>query len=158
MTENSLYNTALSKCMSLCSQREYCRSDIENKLDNWGVNKSDAQKIINTLISENFLNEERYAKAFVTDKFNYNKWGKIKISYHLKSRKVSENAIRLALNSIDNEEYKDALKDLIKSHRRSIRAKNSYDLKAKLLRFGQSRGFEAALLYDLLNEIEKENP
>lgn len=154
MAENELYKTALSNSMALCSQREYCRSDIEEKLQKWGVNNADCQKIINTLTNENFINEERYARAFVNDKFRHNKWGKIKISYHLRARKISPQAINDALESIDNEQYISTIKMLIEGHKKSVRAKNDYDLRARLLRFGQSRGFESSLLYDILNDTD----
>lgn len=154
MAENELYKTALSNSMALCSQREYCRSDIEEKLQKWGVSPADCQKIINTLTSENFINEGRYARAFVNDKFRHNKWGKIKISYHLRARKISSQAINDALESIDNEQYISTLKMLIEGHKKSVRAKNDYDLRARLLRFGQSRGFESSLLYDILKETD----
>ena len=154
MAENELYKTALANAMALCSQREYCRSDIEEKLQKWGVSPADCQKIINTLTSENFINEGRYARAFVNDKFRHNKWGKIKISYHLRARKISPQTINDALESIDNEQYISTLKMLIEGHKKSVRAKNDYDLRARLLRFGQSRGFESSLLYDILKETD----
>jgi len=84
MTENVQFKTALTKAMRICSQRELCVSDVETKLELWGVAKLDVRKILDTLLKENFINEERYAKAFVKDKFSYNKWGKIKIASHLK--------------------------------------------------------------------------
>jgi regulatory protein len=155
MNENSLYKTALSKAMSQCSQRELCCSEIESRLESWGVSKSDSFRIIDTLIEENFINEERYARAFVKDKFNYNKWGKIKIAAHLRAKKITSGAISQALESIDIETYTDTIKSLISTHRKSVRAKNSYDMKAKLLRFGLSKGFESSLLYDILNLIEE---
>jgi len=154
MKENDPCNTALVKTMHLCSQREYCRSDIESKLENWNVPSSCFKKILTTLVRENFLNEDRYAKAFVKDKFLYNKWGKIKISAHLKAKKISAPAIRAALECIDNDLYISTLTTIINSQKRSVKAKNQYELKAKLLRFGQSRGFESNLLYDLLNGLE----
>ena len=154
MAENSLFKTALSKAMNQCSQQEICCSEIESRLESWGVQKSDCHKIIDILIKENFINEERYARAFVKDKFNQNKWGKIKIASHLRAKNISSGTISSALGSIDIESYKNILKSLIEGHRRSVKAKNSYEMKAKLLRFGLSRGFESSLLYDLLNENE----
>ena len=107
MTENSLFKTALTKAMNQCSRRELCKSDLESRLESWGVSWNDSVKIINLLTKENFINEERYARAFVRDKFNYNKWGKIKIAAHLKSKKISSEAIKNGLDSIDNDLYID---------------------------------------------------
>ena len=153
--ENPLYKTALNKAMAQCSHREYCCEDIRIKLISWGVGNSDSEKIIDVLIRENFINESRYAKAFVKDKFNYNKWGKIKIASHLKMKKIPSEIIRSALDSIDYDAYTKLLAYLITTHRRTVKAKNKYDLKAKLLRYGASKGFESSLLYDILNDIEE---
>ncbi len=154
MSENELYKTALNKAMALCSGREYCIRDIHDKITSWGLGDIDNEKIISILIKENFINEDRYAKAFVKDKFAYNKWGKVKITAHLKAKNIPSEIIRQSLDSIDNEYYLKILKGLISDHRRFIKAKNQYDLKAKLLRYGLSKGFESSLLYDILNDID----
>jgi len=151
MSENVLYKTALTKAMNLCSQREMCASEIEAKLVTWDISVNDKVKILGLLIRENFINEERYACAFARDKFKYNKWGKIKIAAHLRAKKISSAAISSGLESIDNDLYISTLKTIIESHRRSVKGKSQYDIKAKLIRFGLSKGFESNLLYDILN-------
>lgn len=153
MSENTLFKTVLNKAMAECSRREFCCEDIRNKLVEWGVEINDAEKIIGVLISEKFIDESRYASAFVRDKFKYNKWGKVKLAAHLRAKKLSSEIIKSALDSIEDELYNKFLRELIESHRRSVKAKNQYDLKAKLLRYGLSKGFESSLLYDILNEI-----
>jgi regulatory protein len=155
MAESILFKTALNKAMAQCSRREYCIRDIEVKLNEWGLNESDCQKITGILIKENFLNEERYASAFARDKFKYNKWGRIKITAHLRAKNIPAEKIKNALDTIDNDLYKKSLNDIISSHRKTIKAKNQYDLNAKLLRYGASKGFESSLLYDILNDIEE---
>jgi regulatory protein len=153
MAENTLYKMSLTKAMALCSRREYCSEDIRAKLQSWSVSEKDAEKIISALIKENFLNEARYSEAFVKDKFRYNKWGRVKIAAHLKAKSIPGELIRSALDSIDDELYRNTLKELIASHRKSVKAKNQYDLKGKLLRYGLSKGFESSLLYDILNDL-----
>ena len=153
MADKVLYKIALDKAMAQCSRREFCIDDIRRKLTLWGVEKTEAEKIIHTLVKENFLNEPRYAAAFVKDKFKYNKWGKVKIAAHLEAKKLSSDVINNALDSIDNEQYIKAVRGIIEGHGRTIKAKNQYDLKSKLLRFGLSRGFESSLLYDMLNDL-----
>ena len=150
-----MYMIALKKAMASCSRREHCSHDIRNRLLMWGVSNSDADKIIRTLVKENFINDSRFALAFVKDKFKYNKWGRVKIAAHLKMKGLASDIIDHALNSIENDEYISLLKDIIKVHRKSVKAINQYDLKAKLLRYGQSKGFESSILYDILNEMEE---
>jgi regulatory protein len=145
---------ALKKAMSICASREMCFSDISAKLVSWGVEESDCNKILKRLGKEKFIDEERYARAFTLDRFRHNKWGKIKIRAALRIKKIPDEIITSALDSIDNEEYTETMRLLIKSHRRSARGKNDYEIKGKLLRYGLSKGFESNLLYDLLGESE----
>lgn len=157
MTDNTLYKTALSKAMSLCAASEHCTGDIAAKLRVWGLDNDKSAELIGVLVKENFINDERYAMSFVKDKFKYNKWGKIKISAHLRAKNIPKACIDTALRSIDNEEYINTLKELIATHSRSVKSKNKFDFKAKLLRFGLSRGFESSLLYDLLNAYDDQD-
>ena len=154
MSESTIYKTALSKAMALCSQREYCTDDIKLKMQSWSVGKTDSDRIITTLIRENFINEKRYAEAFTNDKFRYNKWGKIKIRASLKMKKIPGDIISQALDSIEPELYKKTIGELLTTHRKSVKAKNQYDLKGKLLRYGLSKGFESDLLYDIISGFE----
>jgi regulatory protein len=155
MADNELFKTALNKAMALCAGREYTSAEILSKLKLWGLEAEESGRIIQLLKNENFINEERYAFAFVKDKFRYNKWGKLKIAAHLRSKNVSDEVIRKALDSIDEETYRNTIENIISTHRHSVKAKNQYDLKAKLLRYGLSKGFESHLLYDLLNGMEE---
>jgi regulatory protein len=153
MAEKALFRIAFNKAMDQCSRREFCCDDIRKKLLQWGVENDDQEKIIEILIRENFINEPRFAEAFVRDKFKYNKWGKVKIAAHLRVKKIPSEILSTALDSIDNEKYTKLLRELIDRHRKSVKSKNLYDLKAKLLRYGLSKGFESSLLYDILNEL-----
>lgn len=152
MAETELFRTALGKAMDLCSRREYCSEDIRIRFQSWGLEEKAIEKILDTLKQEKFIDEKRYTAAFVKDKFFNNKWGKVKISAHLRAKFLPSELIQAALDSIDDESYVNTLKSLISLHRKSVRAKNQYDLKGKLYRFGISRGFESSLLYELLNE------
>jgi regulatory protein len=153
MSEGELYKSALSRAMALCSKSEYCIDDIRTKLHSWSVSDKDSERIITSLVKDKFLDEKRYAGFFVSDKFKFNKWGRIKITAHLKSKNIPAEIIKHALDSIDNEIYIKTLKDLLTEHRKHIKAKNQFDQKGKLLRYGLSKGFESSLLYDLLNDF-----
>jgi regulatory protein len=158
MAEKALFRIALSKAMARCSRREFCCDDIRTKLLSWEIDNNDADKIIGILINENFINETRFATAFVRDKFKYNKWGKVKITAHLRVKKLPPEIITFALDSIDNKQYSKLLHDILEDHIRSVKAKNQYDLKVKLLRYGLSKGFESSLLYDILNDMDYKRP
>jgi regulatory protein len=133
MGDSSLFESARRRAMAICACREYCIDDIRNKLGSWGVGEADTEKIIILLLKEKFIDEERYASAFARDKFKYN---------------------NMALESIDNTTYLNMIRDLLITHRRTIRASNQYDLKAKLLRYGLSKGFESHILYEMINDTD----
>ena len=154
MTDNNLINTALKKAMALCASREYCSEDIRVKLDSWDIKSKYADKIINKLIGENFINEKRYAEAFVKDKYNNNKWGKVKIASQLRIKKIASEVIDAALAMVDEDQYRQSIRGILASHRKFIKAKNQFDLKGKLLRYGLSKGFESHILYDILTETD----
>ena len=144
---------ALSKCMALCSKSEKCISDIRKKLSNWQLNEDDAQHIIDTLIDEKFIDENRFADSFVRDKFRFNHWGKIKITYQLKAKGISSSHIVIALEQIDNEEYSNTLTELLSQKNKSIKAETGYERKAKLVRFAQGRGFEYEIIRNIIGEF-----
>jgi regulatory protein len=153
MADTELFRLSLNKSMAQCSHKELCRDDIHKKLSLWGVSEEDIEKIIAILVKEKFIDETRYASAFVRDKFKYNKWGKVKIASHLKSKRIPSEIIGQALDSIDHDHYVRFLQGLLEVHKRTIKAKNQMDLKSKLLRYALSKGFESSLVYDVINEI-----
>jgi regulatory protein len=156
MADNDNFKAVLGKAMAACSRREHCKSEIETMTESWGATESEIRKVIQVLTDEKFIDEERYASAFVRDKFTYNKWGKLKISMHLKSKRIAQEIIKNALDSIDEEKYLKMIRDLISSHRKHVKAKNNYELKSKLLRYGLSKGFESHLLYEILGDLGEE--
>jgi regulatory protein len=147
------YELALSKAMDLCSKAEKCVSDIQTKLNEWGVVHTDSQKIIATLIAEKFIDQERYARYFVRDKFRFNQWGRVKIVFMLKSKKIPSALIEDALQEIDDEAYNELLIKLLKEKSKKTKFINEYDKKGKLIRFAQSRGFEFEAINDALKLI-----
>jgi regulatory protein len=155
MSDKEIFRVSLEKSMAQCSRKELCCDDIRKKLSLWDVATGDIEKIIAILVKENFIDENRYAKAFVRDKFKYNKWGKVKIASHLRSKKLPPEIIGTALDEIDHEQYVKFIKGLLHGHTRSVKAKNEFDLKGKLLRFGLSKGFESSILYDILDDMEE---
>lgn len=156
MTEDPAYKSALGNAMALCAQREYCSSDIRMKLKGQGLERHDISSIIDVLKKEKFIDEERYAKAFVRDRFFQNRWGKIKIAAQLRAKTISESIIDKALEEIDKDLYRDTVTEIMNDHRKKTKANTRYELKGKLLRFGLSRGFESNLLYDILNDLISE--
>jgi len=143
----------LHKAASYCSISEHCVSEVEDKLTAWGVSPEDKNKIIKRLISENFINEKRFCIYFVKDKFRFNKWGKIKISYAMKQKGLSNEQINNALSTIDDGEYEELLASILKTKLVGLKYEYEYEKQGKLFRFAQSRGFESNVIDRILRSI-----
>ncbi len=147
------YSSALSKMQFICSRQEKCCSDIRKKLENWHLSYDDQDNIIQSLIDDKFIDEKRYTGFYVRDKYKFNKWGRIKISHHLKQKQIPEYIIMEAFDSISDELYEENLKEILSSKLRSTREEDPYKLKAKLFRFAQSRGFESNLILRNIEDL-----
>jgi regulatory protein len=143
----------LHKAASFCSISEHCVSEVEDKLTAWGVSNEDKQKIIDRLISEDFINEKRFCTYFVKDKFRFNKWGKIKITFALKGKGLDKELIANAIATIDDGEYEEMLASLIKTKLVGLKYEFEYEKQGKLFRFAQSRGFENNVIERVLRGI-----
>ncbi len=133
---------ALNKVASYCSSAEHCRAEINDKLQRWGIAYEAIARILRQLETEKYIDDERYCRAFVKDKFRFAKWGKVKIAQGLYMKKIPSDTAWRYLNEIDEEEYLLTLKGLLASKRKSIHAQDEYELNQKLIRFAISRGFE----------------
>jgi regulatory protein len=150
-TEEEIFNTMAY----YCSQSERNVSDVANKLKSTDLSEDSKQNIIERLKDEKFIDEKRYCRSFVTDKFRLNHWGRIKIYYELKQRKIAPETVNAALEMIDEEEYRSILEKILKEKQRLTKGKSTKDLYQKLFRFAASRGFESNLINDILKKILK---
>lgn len=133
-----MLSTDLERAKKYCAYQERCHSEVRGKLIEWKVYGDDLEEIIATLIGENFLNEERYAKAYVSGKFNINHWGRKKIIQGLKAKQVSDYCIRKGLETIREEDYLRVMAGLLEKRRREKKTHSGFQLAQYLL----SRGFE----------------
>ncbi len=153
-TNNKRQTTnVLDQMRNWCAYQERCQQEVRDKLYDLGQKKDDVEAIISTLISEKFIDEERFAVAFAGGKFRIKKWGRIKIRSMLRMKRVSDYSINKALEQIDAEIYKETLQQLLETKKRSLKSEtNKVKRNYKLLRFAQSRGFETDLVMQLLAE------
>lgn len=140
----------LNKVAMLCSSAEHCISDISDKLKEKGANQEMIERIISRLLKEGFIDEARYARAFVRDKYRFDKWGKLKIQMSLKSKHIGNNNISCALEEINRKKYIENLSSLLKTKQKSIKAKNEYERNGKLIRFALSKGYEMEDIQSIL--------
>ena len=142
------------KAASYCSMSEHCISEVEAKLKAWGASESDSDKVIDRMIQENFIDEKRYCAFFVKDKFRFNSWGKIKIAFQLKSKRLDRTLIAEALELIEENDYQEMLLELLKSKLKGLKYDNNYEKQGKLFRFAQGRGFENNLIAKAIKKID----
>lgn len=133
---------ALNRVASYCSAAEHCRAEISEKLQRWGIAYETITGILNRLEAEKYIDDERYCRAFINDKFHFDKWGKMKIAQGLYMKKIASDMAWRHLNEIDQQEYLSVLRSLLASKRKSIHASTEFELNGKLMRFAISRGFE----------------
>lgn len=133
---------ALNRVASYCSTAEHCRAEINEKLQRWGIAYETISRILDQLEKEKYIDEERFCRAFVKDKYRFSKWGKMKIAQELYMKKIPSDVAWRHLNDIDEEEYLSILKGLLVSKQKSVHANGDFELKGKLMRFAMSRGFE----------------
>lgn len=140
------FQEAKLKIEAFCAYQERCDQEVRKKLTSWLLYEEDIEALIAHLIQTNFLNEERFACAFVSGKFRIKRWGRIKIRQHLKQKKISNYSIQKGLEEIDDDEYLETLKELSINKNHLIRANSKWDRIAKLSRYLSSKGFESELI------------
>ena len=151
---------AYLKLAALCARGEHCQHDMTEKMRLWGIDDETQARVMQRLTSERYVDDERFARAFVSDKVRYNRWGRRKVEQALWAKHIDEHTAKAVLDEVDDEEYIAALAPLLKQKRRSTRAASEYELTMKLIKFALSRGFTFDLIrqcIDGADEMDIEN-
>lgn len=141
------------KAENYCAMAERCKAEVRLKLQQWGIAVESLEMILTHLEKECFINEVRYAKAFVRDKYRFSQWGRVKIAHALRMKGVSDSCIKEGLQQIDDEEYLSILQGLLAKKKRTIKYANDYELNGKLIRFAASHGYEMGEILLCLKEL-----
>lgn len=132
----------MNRAAALCASSEQAPGDIREKLIKWGLSGEDIGHILQQLTQQGFLDEARFAKAFVKDRFAFNGWGRIKIAYHLKQKGIPGDVIDDAMTAIDETRYRERLTELLQAKWRTVKEREPRAAWAAMMRFAASRGFE----------------
>ena len=151
MTEQEAY----LQLATLCAQAEHCEQEMRDKMKRWEIDETVQNRIIDRLVKERYIDNERYARAFVKDKMRYNKWGRRKVQQALWMKRIDNDIQQRVLDEIDDKEYLDVLRPLLKQKRKSTKAANDYELNQKLVRFALGRGFTFDIIRQCL-EVDEE--
>jgi regulatory protein len=143
-TEQEAYLTLAA----LCARSEHCQWEMLEKMRRWELDDAALARVMARLVKERYVDDERYARAFVKDKVRYNKWGRRKVEQALWQKRIDDDIRERVLDEVDEEEYLNVLRPLLKQKRKSIKAGNDYELNQKLVRFALGRGFT----YDIIRQ------
>jgi len=141
------------KIKQWCAYQERSQNETRYKLYEYGITESSVEHIISNLISENFLNEERFALALAGGKFRIKHWGKVKIKIELRKHKISDYSINKALKAIDGDDYMKVITLVLEKKIRQTKIKDKQKLYYATLNYAISRGFERDLITEQLNKL-----
>ena len=151
MTEQEAY----LQLAAVCAQAEHCEQEMRDKMKRWELDETVQNRIIDRLTKERYIDNERYTRAFVKDKIRYNKWGRRKVQQALWMKRIDKIIQQRVLDEIDEKEYLDVLRPLLKQKRKSIKAQSDYELNQKLVRFALGRGFTFDIIRQCLDVDEE---
>lgn len=155
MEHSISFNKMLEKARRYCLRGEKCLADVRTKLFQWKIPPEYHEEILDSLIVDKFVDEQRYTESFVNDKAYITKWGKIKIRFALSSKNISEQIVEGAIEDIEMDRYIDILKSVLKSKMRTLNITdlNDQTMKQKVFAYLSQRGYEADIISQCMDEI-----
>lgn len=143
----------LDKMAKYCAYQERCVKEVHDKLKTFDLPQEERSKILDYLLDNRFVNDERFAKSFVRGKVNQSGWGMNKIRFRLMQKGIAKELIDEALGQTDEEVYRQRLIDILKAKSKSVKAENDFEKKRKLAAYAMQKGFEGSLVWEVLKEI-----
>ena len=147
---------AYQKLTDLCARSEHCQQEMLEKMRQWGVSEEEQAQVMERLINERYVDDERFARAFIYDKIRYSKWGRRKVEQALWLKHIDDSISKPLLDEVDDEEYLNILCPMLKQKRKSTKANSEYELTMKLIRFAMGRGFTMDIIKQCI-EVEDED-
>ena len=141
---------------SLCANAEHCQWEMREKMRRWELSEEAQTRILNRLVSERYIDDVRFARAFVKDKVKYNKWGRRKVEQALWQKHIDEEIRQQVLDEIADEDYVLVLRPMLQQKRKSIKANSDYELNGKLIRFAVSRGFTMDIIKQCISVSDED--
>lgn len=148
---------AYLRLASLCAQAEHCQYEIKEKMRRWELGEEAQTRIMERLVKERYIDEMRYARAFVKDKVVYNKWGRRKVEQALWQKQIDDDIRQRVLEEVDDEAYVSVLRPLLKQKRKSTKAGSEYEMNQKLVRFALGRGFTFDIIRQCIDLEEQDD-
>lgn len=150
-------NKVKLKIARYCAYQERAHYDVKHKLYSMSLPRSQVEEIMAWLVTENYLNEERFAIAFAGGKFRVKGWGRNKIRQELEQKEVSSYCINKALSEIEDDEYQLVLRNMIAKRKKAVKAKSIFELRHKISRYVIGKGYEPELVWSQIMELIPDN-
>lgn len=147
---------AYQKLTDLCARSEHCQQEMLEKMRQWGVSEEEQAEVMQRLVEERYVDDERFARAFIYDKIRYSKWGRLKVEQALWMKRIDEHISKPLLDKVDDEEYLKILRPMLKQKRKGIRAKSEYEATMKLIKYALSRGFTMDIIKQCIDVTDEE--
>jgi len=144
---------AIERIKNYCALQDRCQWDVLEKMREWGLQQATKDHILEILINDKYVDEERYAESFCRGKFRIKNWGKRKITNELKRKQISIICINIGLQEIDDNDYNQVLEKLFHKKNATLKDKNHFIRKTKIANFLIQRGFESNLVWDKIREL-----
>ena len=144
----------LDKMAKYCAYQERCIKDVKDKLKTYDIAEKEKNIILEYLLENRFVNDERFAKSFVRGKVNQSGWGVNKIRFHLIQKGIDKDIIEEALGQTDEETYRQRLIEILKAKAKTVKAASDYEKKRKLAAYAMQKGFEGSLIWEVLKEFD----
>lgn len=145
------FDEALDRCRFLAAKGECCTFDLEQKMHNWGVQSADIQRVIESLVAERFVDNLRFATAYVRDKTRFNHWGRVKTTLMLRQKHIDKQVINEAFNELPESDYQRAFEDERDKKLRQLRALKPFERNRKTAAYLIQKGFEPDFVFKNLN-------
>ena len=158
MKKETTEQEAYLQLAALCAQAEHCQQEMRDKMKRWGMVPEVQERVIARLVKERYVDDERYARAFVKDKIRYNKWGRRKVQQGLWMKRIDDDIQQRVLDEVDDAEYLAVLRPLLAQKRKNTQAQSDYELTQKLVRFAFGRGFTYDIIRQCLDVDEEMIP
>lgn len=145
------FDEALDRCRFLAAKGECCTFDLEQKMHNWGVQSADIQRVIDSLVAERFVDNLRFATAYVRDKTRFNHWGRVKTTLMLRQKHIDKQVINEAFNELPESDYQRAFEAERDKKLRQLRALKPFERNRKTAAYLIQKGFEPDVVFKNLN-------
>ena len=146
---------ALLKLSALCARAEHSSGEMLEKMRRWQLSDDARERVLQRLIDEKFVDDERFARLFVREKIRFDRWGRRKIEQALYLKGVDSDISRRVLDAVDNTDYVAQLKKLLATKRRSVKAESDYELRTKLTKYAMSRGFDYEVIRCCIDDVDE---